>query len=58
KQEDGDLLLARKTTWQEPRPEFFCGLGQRVLSTDGGEVSLMDVREISFSADPAPADSA
>ncbi|MDB5876220.1 MAG: impE, partial [Ramlibacter sp.] len=42
KQEDGDLLLARKTTWQEPRPEFFCGLGQRVLSTDGGEVSLMD----------------
>ena len=53
KQEDGALLLARKTTWEERRPEFFCGLGQRVLSTDGGEVSLMDVREIVL--DPAPA---
>jgi type VI secretion system protein ImpE len=47
-QEDGELLLARKTTWDERRPEFFCGLGQRVLSTDAGEVSLMDVREIAF----------
>jgi type VI secretion system protein ImpE len=55
KQEDGALLLARKTTWEEPRPEFFCGLGQRVLSTDGGEVSLMDVREIALNPAP-PAD--
>lgn len=53
KQEDGALLLARKTTWEERRPEFFCGLGQRVLSTDAGEISLMDVREISLN--PAPA---
>jgi type VI secretion system protein ImpE len=53
KQADGALLLARKTAWEERRPEFFCGLGQRVLSTDGGEVSLMDVREIAL--DPAPA---
>jgi type VI secretion system protein ImpE len=57
KVEDGQLLLARKTTWDEPRAALFCGLGQRVLSTDTGEVSLMDVREISFSgaaqADPA-----
>ena len=48
KLEDGDLLLARKTTWEEPETDFYCGLGQRVLSTDGGEVSLMDVRDISF----------
>ena len=54
KQEDGSLLLARKTTWDERRPEFFCGLGQRVLSTDTGELSLLDVRDISFSAAPAP----
>ena len=49
KTEDGDLLLARKTVWDEPSPQFYCGTGQRVLSTDGGEVSLMDVREIVFS---------
>ena len=48
KAEEGELLLARKTTWDEPRPGFYLGLGQRVLSTDGGEVSLMDVREIVF----------
>jgi type VI secretion system protein ImpE len=53
KLEDGELLLARKTTWHEPEPEFYCGLGQRVLSTDGGEVSLMDVRDISFAGDAA-----
>jgi type VI secretion system protein ImpE len=53
KREDGALLLARKTTWEERRPEFFCGVGQRVLSTDAGEVSLMDVREIDL--DPRPA---
>jgi type VI secretion system protein ImpE len=49
--DDGALLLARKTRWEEPRPGTFCGVGQRVLSTDTGEVSLMDVREISFSGD-------
>jgi type VI secretion system protein ImpE len=49
--EDGGLLLARKTQWDEPRPDMFCGVGQRVLSTDAGEVSLMDVREICFSGD-------
>jgi type VI secretion system protein ImpE len=52
-QEDGALLLARKTTWDERRPGFFCGIGQRILSTDSGELSLMDVRDISFSASPA-----
>jgi type VI secretion system protein ImpE len=57
RQEDGALLLARKTAWDERRPEFFCGLGQRVISTDAGEVSLMDVREISLNAS-APADTA
>ena len=53
KSEDGALLLARKTTWEERRPDFFCGLGQRIISTDAGEVSLLDVREISLN--PAPA---
>lgn len=43
---DGLLRLARKTEWQEPVPEFYCGLGQRLLTTDGGEYPLMDVRSI------------
>lgn len=56
KAEDGELLLARKTTWTERTPGFYCGLGQRILSTDTGEIPLMDVREISFQGSPAPAD--
>jgi type VI secretion system protein ImpE len=57
KLEDGDLLLARRTAWEERSPDFFCGVGQRVLSTDGGEMSLMDVRDISFGDSP-PTDEA
>jgi type VI secretion system protein ImpE len=48
KVEDASLLLARRTEWEEPRPAFFCGLGQRVLATDLGEMSLMDLRQVSF----------
>ncbi|MGZ5092428.1 MAG: type VI secretion system accessory protein TagJ [Burkholderiales bacterium] len=46
-------MLARKTQWQECGQDFFCGLGQRVLATDAGEASLMDVREIVFDANAA-----
>lgn len=55
KVEDGALLLARKTTWDEPRLGVYCGVGQRVLSTDSGEVPLMDVRDISFDGGAAQA---
>jgi type VI secretion system protein ImpE len=48
KVEDASLLLARRTEWQEPSPGLFCGLGQRVLTTDTGELSLMDLRQISL----------
>ena len=58
KAQDGTLLLARKTTWEERRPDFFCGLGQRVLSTNAGELSLMDVRDITFSPAAGEADAA
>jgi type VI secretion system protein ImpE len=51
--DDNDLVLARKTQWQERGQDFFCGLGQRVLATDAGEASLMDVREIVFGANAA-----
>jgi type VI secretion system protein ImpE len=43
---DGSLVLARRTEWSEPAPEFFVGLGQRILATDAGETPLLDVREI------------
>lgn len=45
---DGLVQLARKTTWEEASSGVFHGLGQRVLATDAGEVSLMDVREMVF----------
>lgn len=43
---DGQLLMAKKTVWEEVAPGVFYGLGQRILTTDNGEVSLMDVRDI------------
>jgi type VI secretion system protein ImpE len=51
--EDPRVILGRKTEWVERAPGFFCGLGQRVLATDAGEISLMDIREISITAGAA-----
>ena len=46
----GDPLLAlsRKTIWNELAPDAYCGLGQRIIATDAGDVPLMDVRNISI----------
>jgi len=63
--EDDALRLARKTVWEERPGEAYLGLGQRMLATDGGEFSLMDVRHIVLesaadsageAADPGPGD--
>jgi type VI secretion system protein ImpE len=43
---DPQIRLARKTSWQESAADVFFGLGQRVMTTDGGEHALMDVRSI------------
>jgi type VI secretion system protein ImpE len=43
---DDSVVLARKTVWQEVAPGVFEGQGQRMLATDAGEHSLMDVRSI------------
>ena len=43
---DGQILMAKKTVWEEASPEVYYGLGQRLLTTDGGDIPLMDVREI------------
>jgi type VI secretion system protein ImpE len=40
------VRLARKTDWTEAAPGTFLGQGQRMLATDAGEYSLMDVRQI------------
>ena len=48
KSNDDLIRLARKTIWEENSPGVFVGLGQRLLTTDVGDYSLMDVREIIF----------
>ncbi len=51
--EDCQIRLGRKTIWQEQAPDVFYGLGQRVLTTDTGDHSLMDVRTVLVGAQPA-----
>ena len=46
---DPSIKLARKTEWLEQGEGVFSGLGQRVLTTDGGDFPLMDIREIVLS---------
>jgi type VI secretion system protein ImpE len=42
------IRLARRTNWHELSPGLFTGQGQRMLATDSGEYSLMDIRQIKF----------
>jgi type VI secretion system protein ImpE len=42
------VRLARKTQWTEISEGEFAGLGQRVLTTNGDELGLLDVREINL----------
>jgi type VI secretion system protein ImpE len=48
KSDDDAIRLARKTEWSQPQEDIFIGSGQRVLVTDGGEVGLLEVRELIF----------
>lgn len=45
-EDDGALLLARKTDWLEAGPEQYRGLGQRLFVTDVAEVGLLEMREL------------
>ena len=47
------IRLARRTTWQETATGVFCGLGQRVFSTEAGEHSLLDIRSIQLAPQAA-----
>jgi type VI secretion system protein ImpE len=40
--------LARVTEWSEAAADTWLGLGQRMLATDNGDYSLLDVRAIEF----------
>jgi type VI secretion system protein ImpE len=43
---DPAVRLARRTEWLEKGVDCYVGLGQRMLATDNGEYSLMDVRDV------------
>jgi type VI secretion system protein ImpE len=49
--DDAAIRLARRTTWSEPAPGLYEGLGQRILATDIGDYALMDVRRILLQPD-------
>jgi type VI secretion system protein ImpE len=49
-QADGRLKLARGTDWAPLGDEQFAGLGQRVFSSSGAELGLLEVREIRIAA--------
>jgi type VI secretion system protein ImpE len=38
-----ELQLARRTEWNELGPATFVGIGQRMFTTDQGELSVFDV---------------
>ena len=45
---DDAIRMSRKTEWRELAESSYAGLGQRLLATDTGEYSLLEVREIAF----------
>ncbi len=48
-EDDGGLLLARKTAWIETGAEQYRGIGQRLFVTDTTEVGLLETRELIIS---------
>jgi type VI secretion system protein ImpE len=51
KSDDPAIRLARKTEWQAAGPDAYVGLGQRVLTTDGPEIGLLELRTLQFQSD-------
>jgi type VI secretion system protein ImpE len=51
KSDDGQLLLARKTTWVEAASNVYHGLGQRLFALNSGEIAIMDTRKIMVGPD-------
>ena len=46
--DDHQICCAHKTIWLQKDADIYQGLGQRMLATDVGEFSLMDLRQINF----------
>jgi type VI secretion system protein ImpE len=44
--DDPAIRMARRTEWREAGPDAYVGLGQRVLTTDGPELGLLELREL------------
>lgn len=43
-----DIMLSRKTEWEEKDGDCWLGSGQKMLATDGGDFPLLEVRKIIF----------
>jgi type VI secretion system protein ImpE len=55
--DDDAVRLARRTDWVKQSSDLYFGLGQRIVATDGGEFSLMDIAQINLNlAAPDTAD--
>ncbi|VAW85125.1 Protein of avirulence locus ImpE [hydrothermal vent metagenome] len=46
---DSQVILSKKTDWLDGGNDLYFGQGQRLLITDVGEFSLMDIRDITLS---------
>lgn len=57
-QPDGRLQMARATEWTEIGPDQYAGLGQRVLTSSGAELGLLELRELRLDAAYGPAEPA
>ena len=51
--DDAELALARRTDWAEPQPGFYVGSGQRMFTSDAGDLALMDLRAVTFNTSAA-----
>jgi type VI secretion system protein ImpE len=48
--DDPLIKLARKTDWQDLGEDLFCGQGQRTLTTDQSDYSLLEIRKITLAS--------
>jgi type VI secretion system protein ImpE len=54
--DDGAARLAHTTTWADVGSDTYVGTGQRLLTTDQGDIALMDIRSLTM--DTAGSDAA
>lgn len=56
--DDGAAKLARTTTWTDAGADTYVGIGQRLLTTDQGDIALMDIRNLEIDASMKGVDAA